>query len=194
MTSAQAQAKNEKPEVKPVYVPDSVIIAKIDSLSVAEPTREIIQNANNMARQVKSQLLNINNQEDTFKAELRVYEIQWHKIFASSLACIAMFLIGAPLGAIIKRGGLGMPFLVSILFFIIYYVLTMQGEKLAKQPSFNIAAGIYAADFILFIIGLVFLRQARIDARLFETDFYSVMLDRFKKWRKGRQKLISRPA
>lgn len=190
----QNDKKAVKPEVKKIYVSDSVIIARIDSLSAIEAKREIIQNANNMARQVKSQLMNINNQEDTFKSELRVYEIQWHKIFASSLACIAMFLIGAPLGAIIKRGGLGMPFLVSILFFIIYYVLTMQGEKLAKQPGFNIVVGIYAADFILFIIGLIFLRQARIDARLFETDFYSVMLDRFKKWRKSRQKLISRPA
>ena len=180
----------EKLAEKKVYVPDSVIIARIDSLSGMEAKRELVQNATNMARQAKSQMLNVNNQEDSFKTELRVYEIQWHKIFASSLACIAMFLIGAPLGAIIKRGGLGMPFLVSIVFFIVYYVLSMQGEKLAKQPGFNIAAGIYAADFVLFLIGLVFLRQARIDARLFETDFYSVMIDRFKKWRKSRRKLV----
>ncbi len=183
----------EKLAEKKVYLTDSAIVAKIDSLSRMEAKRELVQNATNMARQVKSQMLNVNNQEDSFRTELRVYEIQWHKIFASSLACIAMFLIGAPLGAIIKRGGLGMPFLVSIVFFIVYYVLSMQGEKLAKQPGFNIAAGIYAADFVLFLIGLVFLRQARIDARLFETDFYSVMIDRVKKWRKGRRKLVPGP-
>lgn len=164
---------------------DSAITAKFDSIASMPPSREVIQNATNMARQAKSQVLQINNQSDTYNSELRIYKIQWHKIFASSLACIAMFLIGAPLGAIIKRGGLGMPFLVSILFFIVYYVLTMQGEKLAKQ-NLNIPIGIYAADAILFVVGLIFLRQARIDARLFETDFYAVLLDRFKKWRKNR--------
>ena len=65
---------------------------------------------------------------------------------ASSFACIAMFLIGAPLGAIIKKGGLGVPFLVSIFFFIIYYVFTMQGEKLAKQATIGVATGVWMAD------------------------------------------------
>jgi lipopolysaccharide export system permease protein len=93
-----------------------------------------------------------------------------------------MFLIGAPLGAIIKKGGLGVPFLVSIFFFIVYYIFTMQGEKLAKQNTVSVAVGVWAADLILLMIGLVFLRQARIDARLFEADFYSVVMDKFKKW------------
>jgi lipopolysaccharide export system permease protein len=113
---------------------------------------------------------------------LAVFEIQWHKILANSFACIAMFLIGAPLGAIIKKGGLGVPFLVSIFFFIVYYVITMQGEKLAKQETVSIAVGVWAADVILLIIGMLFLRQARIDARLFEADFYSVVIDKVKRW------------
>jgi len=91
-----------------------------------------------------------------------------------------MFLIGAPLGAIIKRGGLGVPFLVSILFFIIFYLLTMQGEKWAKAGGVSVWAGVWAADMVLLVIGLFFLRQARADARLFETDFYSVVFDKIK--------------
>jgi lipopolysaccharide export system permease protein len=122
---------------------------------------------------MKSQLSNANVTIDNFQKELAVFEIQWHKILANSFACIAMFLIGAPLGAIIKKGGLGVPFLVSIFFFIIYYVITMQGEKLAKQESVSVAVG---------VIGLIFLRQARIDARLFEADFYSVVMDKAKQW------------
>jgi lipopolysaccharide export system permease protein len=104
------------------------------------------------------------------------------------MACIAMFLIGAPLGAIIKKGGLGVPFLVSILFFIVYYLLTMQGEKLAKQGAVSAVSGIWAADFILLIIGLLFLRQARLDARLFEADFYRVIIDRVRQWFAARKK------
>jgi lipopolysaccharide export system permease protein len=126
--------------------------------------------------------MNTNETIDNLGKELAVFEIQWHKILANSFACIAMFLIGAPLGAIIKKGGLGVPFLVSIFFFIVYYVITMQGEKLAKQETVSIAVGVWAADVILLIVGLLFLRQARVDARLFDADFYSVVLDKVKQW------------
>jgi lipopolysaccharide export system permease protein len=136
----------------------------------------------NQARQVKQNLTNSNTSEEAFQKEYTVFNIQWHKILASSLACVAMFLIGAPLGAIIKKGGLGMPFLVSILFFIIYYVLSMQGEKLAKQGSVSVLVGVWMPDFVLFVIGLLFLLQARADARLFEADFYNVMIDKVKMW------------
>ena len=105
------------------------------------------------------------------------------------MACIAMFLIGAPLGAIIKRGGLGVPFLVSILFFIIYYVLNMQGEKLAKNGVLSPMSGVWMADGILLVIGFIFLRQAKEDARLFDTDFYAVAWDKWKSARKRRKNI-----
>jgi lipopolysaccharide export system permease protein len=173
-----------KPVLPPKKVPmtDSAFRAKVDSVFKVDPPAEVWQGAANTARQVKSQVQNANGSIDNYSTELRIFEIQWHKIFASSFACIAMFLIGAPLGAIIKRGGLGVPFLVSILFFIIYYVLTMQGEKLAKQGNLSIMAGVWMADILLFTTGLFFLRQARIDARLFEADFYSVIVDKIKRW------------
>ncbi len=173
---------------------DSMLIAKIDSIYQSKARVNVAQAATNMARQVKSQLEGNNTSRETYEADLRVFEIQWHKILASSMACIAMFLIGAPLGAIIKRGGLGVPFLVSILFFIVYYLLSMQGEKFAKQGSVSPLIGVWAADMILLVIGLLFLRQARVDARLFEADFYSVMVDKLKKWWTGRRKASVRPA
>ena len=166
---------------------DSISLAKLDSIFDAQPSFETRQAATNMARQVKSQLENTNISVDTYRKELRVFEIQWHKIIASSMACIAMFLIGAPLGSIIKRGGLGVPFLVSIFFFIIYYLLSMQGEKHAKQETISALVGVWSADFILLIIGLIFLRQARIDARLFESDFYRVVMDKFQRWVSARR-------
>ena len=159
---------------------DSVFLAKTDSLYALAAHRNIVQAATNMARQVKSQVLNSNTAIENYRKEKIVFEIQWHKIIASSFMCIAMFLIGAPLGAIIKRGGLGVPFLISILFFIIYYLLNMQGEKLAKQGIMSPMAGIWAADVILLMIGFIFLRQARVDARLFEADSYLVFIDRLR--------------
>jgi lipopolysaccharide export system permease protein len=177
---------------KQTVLTDSVMAKRLDSVFTLPPSRDAVQAATNMARQVKSQIENNNYSVDLFEKELVIFEIQWHKIIASSMACIAMFLIGAPLGSIIKRGGLGVPFLVSILFFIIYYLLSMQGEKLAKQDTLTPWVGVWMADLILLIIGLVFLRQARNDARLFEADFYNVVLDKIRKWSVKRK--MRRPA
>jgi lipopolysaccharide export system permease protein len=127
------------------------------------------------ARMVKSQLMNNNAQIATNNQGYTEFDVQWHKILAQAIACMAMFLIGAPLGSIIKKGGLGFPVLMSILFFIIFYVLSLMGEKWAKQGSLDVTIGMWQANVILFIIGLFFLRQARADARLFDADFYNVV-------------------
>ena len=179
------------PKTTPKVITDSARRAKVDSILSKPLTRETIQGATNLARQVKSQVMNANLSIDNFQKELAIFEIQWHKILANSFACIAMFLIGAPLGAIIKKGGLGVPFLVSIFFFIIYYVITMQGEKLAKQETVSVAIGVWVADGILLMVGLIFLRQARIDARLFEADFYSVVMDKLKRWMAEKRRVRS---
>jgi lipopolysaccharide export system permease protein len=177
-TKAKALATAREASVTPSDSLSSVI----DSLLAAAPTRAQFSAAANMARRAKSEIMNANSNVENFAKEQRTFEIQWHKIFASSFACIAMFLIGAPLGSIIKRGGLGVPFLVSILFFIVYYVLTMQGEKLAKAGTVSVEVGVWMADVILFGIGLFFLRQARVDARLFDNDSYAVAFDKIKRW------------
>ena len=188
-----ASSTNKPKSVTSDASADSVFAARVDSLMAQEARRNVVQAATNMARQVKSQVLNSNAAIENYERERIVFEIQWHKILASSFMCIAMFLIGAPLGAIIKRGGLGVPFLISILFFIIYYLLNMQGEKLAKQGLVSPLVGIWAADFILLLIGIIFLRQARVDARLFEADAYRVFFARIGQWY-SRRKLQSKPA
>ncbi len=187
----KVKRKNSLPTTTPVVVrpalkkktfSDSAITVKIDSLFLLHPDKPHYESAANKARAAKSQLEANLAALDDYEKDRIVFLIQWHKILASSLACVAMFLIGAPLGAIIKKGGLGVPFLVSILFFIVYYLLTMTGEKWAKQGIISVQVGVWAADVILFIVGLLFLRQARLDARFFEADFYMVLFDKAKKW------------
>jgi lipopolysaccharide export system permease protein len=168
-----------------------------DSLASVKPTREQIlakfvehddnplsslSMALNIARQGKSR---VNGNVEILKNKrenLYVYQIQWHKILSNTFACVVMFLIGAPLGAIIKRGGLGLPVLVSIFFFIIFYVLNMLGEKWAKQGIVDPWLGVWMANIILLPIGLLFLKQARNDSRLFEADFYKVYFERLAEW------------
>ena len=65
--------------------------------------------------------------------DLRLYNIEWHKKFALSFACIVLFIIGAPLGSIIRKGGLGMPLVVAVVFFLIFHLLNMFGEKFVRQ-------------------------------------------------------------
>ena len=111
---------------------------KSDSIFNSKMAEYEYTHALNQARMIKSQLTNFNSQIELEGINYREFEIQWHKIFSSSLACIAMFLIGAPLGAIIKKGGLGIPVLVSIFFFIVFYLLTMVGDKWAKASIVSV--------------------------------------------------------
>ncbi len=152
-----------------------------------EADKSALQTALSLVRQAKSKLQTANSRLKKMNRDRNVFEIQYHKILANSVACIIMFLIGAPLGAIIKRGGLGIPVLMSIIFFIIFYVISMTGEKWAKQDIVEPAAGLWAANAILLPLGLLFLRQARIDARLFDADFYNVIIERVKSWHQNRK-------
>ncbi len=185
--------KNKSVDPAEWLAADSSRTALVDSLMTLPDARHVVQAATNMARQVKSQVLNSNTAIRNYDQEKVIFSIQWHKIIASSVMCIAMFLIGAPLGAIIKRGGLGVPFLISIFFFIVYYVMNMQGEKMAKQGLVSPAVGIWAADVILLLVGLVFLRQARVDARVFDADAYRVFFEKVKAAIRAR-KIQSKPA
>jgi lipopolysaccharide export system permease protein len=151
---------------------------RVDNLFKTELKTGEISAAVNAARNARAQITQVVENSKTQLTEFRVFQIQWHKIFANSISCLIMFLIGAPLGAIIKKGGLGFPVLASIIFFIIFYVFSIIGEKWAKQDFVAVWAGMWAANAILFVVGLIFLVQARKDARFFESDFYKVLVER----------------
>ena len=149
-----------------------------DSLKV--PDHKMLKTTVNRVRQLKSKIQNSATRIESTILSGYVFEVQWQKIVSNSMACIVMFLIGAPLGAIIKKGGLGFPVLISIFFFIVFYVLGMVGEKEAKLGLIDPFVGVWLANIILLPFGLFFLRQARNDARLFDADFYNVVMDKIK--------------
>jgi lipopolysaccharide export system permease protein len=133
----------------------------------------------NNARNLKNSFNVKMSQVDGQVREFRRYEIAWYQKYSQAIACFVMFLIGAPLGAIIKKGGLGMPVLISILFFILFYMLTITGEKWAKEGITDPFLGTIFSNLCLLPFGLFFLRQARKDARLFESDFYEGLRKKF---------------
>jgi lipopolysaccharide export system permease protein len=163
---------------------DSLSNRKLEQYAI----QDILTSATSQARNMKSfTQSHVQQLQHTLK-ESRTFTVEKYKKYTQSVACLIMFLIGAPLGAIIKKGGLGVPVLVSITFFIIFYVFSLLGEKWAREGIVAIPPGVWAANFILLLCGLFFLRQARNDSRLFEADMYKVAFSRFfEKW----QKLLS---
>ncbi|MDX2190310.1 MAG: LptF/LptG family permease [Bacteroidota bacterium] len=147
--------------------------------------KNVLSYATNTARSVRSYIDSQKQRMDGMKRDANSFEIEWYKKFTFSFACIAMFLIGAPLGAIIKKGGLGVPTLVSIIFFIIYYILTIVMEKWTKEGLFPIGLGMWLGNLLYFPIGLFFLNQARSDSRIFEMDYFAVLFDKIGTFFKG---------
>ncbi len=155
------------------------IVEKVDTLQLVG---QALTQARNIASFTKNYTTNIATQARS----TREYTVEFYRKFALAFACISMFLIGAPLGSIIKKGGLGVPVLVSIIFFIFFYVFSNTGEKWVKEDFVHVLLGMSMANIILLCFGFVFLRQARNDSRLFETDFYLVWWDKIKsRWRKN---------
>lgn len=106
------------------------------------------------------------------------YEIEWHKKFTLAVACIVFFFIGAPLGAIIRKGGLGTPVVISVLFFVVYYVLSLTGEKFAKEGITGSFMGMWSATMILFPIGIFLTYKATTDSAIMNKETYSLFFKR----------------
>ncbi len=105
-----------------------------------------------------------------------------HYKYTLAVACFIMFVIGAPLGAIIKKGGLGLPVLVSVFFYIIQYVMNITGKKWSREALVPVEFGAWYGMVILLAVGVFFFIQARSDSRVFEKDVYLVQWYRLKKW------------
>jgi lipopolysaccharide export system permease protein len=105
-------------------------------------------------------------EEDRVDSRYR-YEIEWHKKYTLSVACLLLFFIGAPFGAIVRKGGLGWPVVFAILLFLVYYVLAIIGEKLGKKGSMDVAFGMWLSSFVLAPVGIFLSYKATRDSKLF---------------------------
>lgn len=104
---------------------------------------------------------------------LRKHKIEWHRKITLSLACLVLFLIGAPLGSIIRKGGLGTPLIFAIIFFMVFYFTSTTGEKFAKENTLTPLTGMWLATFVLLPLGLFLTYKAMRDSRLLNTDSYN---------------------
>ena len=122
------------------------------------------------------------------RKEMQVYyNIEWWRKITLAVACILLFLIGAPLGAIIRKGGLGLPFVIAVVFFVFFYMITITGEKFAKENVTNVIVGMWMSTLILLPIGIFLVYKATHDSNLFNIEawktFFNPLLRLFSRYK-----------
>ncbi len=146
--------------------------------------RQILQNALQSARNNKDYVYFANEDYKARQRSLNRHYIEWHRKFTLSFACLILFFIGAPLGAIIRKGGFGLPVVISVLFFVVYHVLSMTGEKFVRQGTVDPLQGMWMASVVLFPIGIFLAFKATTDSPILDVDTYL----KFFKWLKKKNK------
>jgi lipopolysaccharide export system permease protein len=132
-------------------------------------TASALTSARNMKKTLDYHLQSIRSSDEL----LIKHEIVWHRKFTLSFACLVLFFIGAPLGAIIRKGGLGLPAVVSILFFILYHILSMIGEKSALKGAIAVPTGMWLSSVILLPLGFFLTIKATTDSPLMDMDIWN---------------------
>jgi lipopolysaccharide export system permease protein len=145
--------------------------AAFDTMTVTDKSAAI-NRALNFAREGIATLTEM-SESLLFEAKnLKRYEAELFKKYTLPFACLVFFFIGAPLGAIIRKGGLGTPAVISVLFFVFYYVISLTGEKFAKELIINVPLGMLASTIILLPIGIFLTYKATTDAAIMNAETY----------------------
>ena len=148
-------------------------IKKFDQVLPDSARISINQKVQNLAGSLRISMESTSLTLKDKERNLRKHKIEWHRKITLSLACLVLFLIGAPLGSIIRKGGLGTPLIFAIIFFMVFYFSSTTGEKFAKENTLTPFAGMWMATFILLPIGLFLTYKALRDSRLFNMDSYN---------------------
>lgn len=150
-------------------------------LDTIEPEKraEIIDRTINYARRNNQKISRSERIFENKKKEIYKHQINYHKKFTLSFACIIFFFIGAPLGSIIRKGGLGTPLVISIVLFIIYYIISMTGENFAEKGVIPAYIGMWISSFIFLPLGIFLTYKATNDSVLLNTDTYLNAIKKF---------------
>ena len=132
---------------------------------------DIYNSAINSVRSAKTYSMTIAEEMRVRQERINRHVIEWHRKFTLSVACIVLFFVGAPLGAIIRRGGLGMPVVISILIFIIYHIISMSGEKLVRQGELPGFIGMWISTLVLIPVGAFLTYKSTTDSVLLDATF-----------------------
>ncbi len=143
------------------------------------------RNAASIAEDYRTTVGSYENDVYSYIYILRRTDVELLKKFAEAIACFILFFIGAPLGAFIRKGGLGVSAIIAVLFFVLYWVIDITGTKLARDGAVSAAAGVFISTIVLAPLGAYFTWKAAHDSAIFNTENFGSW------WRKIRSRLMS---
>jgi len=142
-----------------------------DSLNKDEFKRSI-ENAQNLVRSSSGYIDSINEEIGSKEISILDYRLGWHKKINVSFACIVLFFVGASLGAIIRKGGMGLPVVVAVLFFLLYYVVSIIYERMVIEEVYNVVFGSWFPLLLFLPLGIYLTYKAANDSALFDIGQY----------------------
>lgn len=147
----------------------------VDSLFLSLNQDEMVRASNTALEKAKSMKEQVSYNEMMIEDPIkyvRRHQIEWHRKFTLSFACLIFFFIGAPLGAIIRKGGLGMPVVISVVMFIIYYIIDNTGYKMSREGIWMAYQGMWLSSMVLLPVGIFITYKAVVDATLLSPEQY----------------------
>lgn len=181
----QLSYNDAEPKLEAIRDVDMTTPLNFDSIYDAMSTQErliVVNQAINTATSTVQNAEFRSYQVNEDNIQIRRHGIELHKKFTLSLACLIFFFIGAPLGAIIRKGGLGVPIVISIILFVIYYIIDNTGYKMARDGYWDVWQGVWLSSAVLLPVGVFFTYKAVNDSSVFDLDSYLIL---FKKLRGG---------
>jgi len=173
--------KQEKPERAKIDIHGPIL----DNLP-DQTKRMVISNAMGQIQQYKDMGFNrINEYQLLVDKDLR-YNIEWHRKFTLAISCLLLFAVGAPLGAIVRKGGLGAPVVMSIIFFLIYHIISTVAEKSAKDGSITPFWGMWMAIIVLTPLAIFLTYKSTTDSTLFDAGQYKLKVQYALDWIKAK--------
>lgn len=170
------KSKSSSPERDSVFMVEAQgMINSVDSLYRsydAEEQKRAVDNALQYAREVKQRTQDDMSYYLAGEENVRKHKTEWHEKFTWAFACIVFFFIGAPLGAIIRKGGLGMPVVVSTLLFIAYYIIFMMGKRSAREGVIDPWIGMWIATGIMLVLGIFLTYKSVTDSEMLSSEAY----------------------
>lgn len=163
---------------------DTALLLNVDSIMLTLTDAQKRTTMETALRQAKTnkqyideRLMQFNNEQ----LKVNRHEMEKHRKFAMPVACLLFFFIGAPLGAIVRKGGLGMPVVISVLFFIFYYVIDTFGAKCAREGVWPVWCGMWLSTAVLSAIGTFLTYKSATDSALFKSEAYQKIADKIKR-------------
>lgn len=156
------------------------ITAPIESTFNEQNKSELLYQAHSQAGYVLNTLEMKALEEKGFTDKNVRYDIEWQRKFTLAVSCLLLFAIGAPLGAIIRKGGLGLPVVMAIIFFLIYHVISTMSEKSAREGDLSVEVGMWLAIIVLTPLAIFLTYKAARDSSLFDFEQYRILIEKLR--------------